>query len=96
MGGVEVVLKFEFHRSPDILLDGLLAADRVMHPERVGGIDEVEQHLLVIAAQTNRPGVAAQADGFIDRARRILAAVDEVAEQYERVARGVVGQHFNE
>src|SRR5439155_24513121 len=66
-----------------VLRKGLIAARRRTHPDRVGAIKKIEQHLLVIAAQANHSlGISlAETDYVSDTARHIRSAVDQIAKK---------------
>ena len=64
--------------SACVLRKGVLASGRVLDPNRVCSIDEVEQHLLVIAAQAKDVFriARAQLHYMFDAARNIRPTID--------------------
>src|SRR5205823_10132836 len=77
-----------------VLPEGLAAADGRVEPEVRALVEEVQEHLLVVAAQHDDPAVCRIAHEFEhvgDGAGDVFAAVYEIAEQDEcvppRVAR---------
>jgi hypothetical protein len=66
----------------------VLAADGRVEPERRALVEEVEEHLLVVAAQGDDRALGRrllQTHDIRDGAGDVLAAVDEVAEENELV-----------
>src|SRR2546425_2996941 len=96
------LVKFSF--SPDyqgaarILFEGSLAARHWSDPDIGSTIDKVEHHLLMIAAQTNNffGILTTKLDHLIDTARRIEAAVNQIAKKYQGIGGLVSWQHFQQ
>src|SRR5215208_1317864 len=82
--GAQLVVEFE----AGVLAEGVLAADGRVEPERRALVEEVEEHLLVVASQGDDGAFGRrplQLYNIRDGAGDVLAAVDEVAEEDERV-----------
>jgi hypothetical protein len=95
---LQVALRADARALARVLLDGALAPDRRVQPERAAFVNEVEEHLLVVAAQADDAlrVLVPERDHVLDRAGYLRAAVNEIADEDDGVAGRVARDHFEE
>src|ERR1043166_3155148 len=86
------------HRQTSVLLKRALAARDRRQPNRTEPIEKIHQHLLVIPTQTDDSLriLANHLDDVVHAARRISAAIDQVAEKHQRICLRISRQHIEQ
>src|SRR5437773_3339493 len=89
--GVKIRLRLRPQRTASVLRKSLVTSGRRLHPNRVGAVKKVEQHLFVVSPQTDDLFriLFTKAQNVFDTSGHIRTAIDQVAKKNERVCQFV-------
>src|SRR5688500_15869095 len=93
-----ILLRIGPRRLPGVLLKRSLPTDHRRQPDRRLSLQKVHQHLIVISTQADHTLriLTTEFLHVLDTARRIRAAIDQIAEKNERVCFRISRQHIEQ